>query len=275
MPNPELNKRIGSGIVLAALAVGFIFYTPLYYFVSIAAVLSFIALNEYVRALGIKGVPISKMTPFILQMLFLLALWFLWQRQMEYAKAAALFVPAIWAVESFLSGKRRRASAPWLLLPLLWIALPFFSIALLRFGSPIGEKFIAHALIVAATSDIFAYFGGKAIGKHPLAKSISPNKTIEGSLVVLSVALIVGHFVGVAVFGELFEIQILAAINVGIVVFGAIGDLVESKFKRYCGIKDSGRILPGHGGILDRFDAHLLALPFFWIVLWAMGLTGF
>jgi phosphatidate cytidylyltransferase len=109
-----------------------------------------------------------------------------------------------------------------------------------------------------------AYIVGSFIGKKPLS-SISPNKTWEGTIagVILSVLLmtfVLGQWIPV-------NAKYIALISLVASIAGSIGDLVESKLKRMAGVKDSGRMMPGHGGFLDRFDSILLATPFVWLLL--------
>ena len=111
-------------------------------------------------------------------------------------------------------------------------------------------------------SDVFAYLLGSKIGKNKMFPRISPNKTWEGTLSGVLGAILVGY--GCSLFFSTIELIfvhwiILASICT---VFGILGDLVESMLKRSLGIKDSGNILPGHGGMLDRFDAFVLVIPF-------------
>jgi phosphatidate cytidylyltransferase len=115
-------------------------------------------------------------------------------------------------------------------------------------------------LAIVMTSDTFAYFTGSAFGRHKLAPLVSPGKTIEG----LAGGLIGGVVAALLVrrFG-LPGIPLAAAIALGIVVavFGVVGDLVESLMKRWSGVKDSGHLFPGHGGMLDRLDSLLFGAP--------------
>jgi phosphatidate cytidylyltransferase len=123
-----------------------------------------------------------------------------------------------------------------------------------------GLVYIFYSIFIMWATDSGAYFIGKAIGKRKLWPEISPNKTVEGSIGGVVCALVV------AVLFVLFSnihatIVPLMAITVVLSVFGQIGDLVESAFKRHFNVKDSGTILPGHGGILDRFDSLLFVWP--------------
>ncbi|MBM7586865.1 phosphatidate cytidylyltransferase [Bacillus pakistanensis] len=124
-----------------------------------------------------------------------------------------------------------------------------------------GLAFVFYALFIIWTTDSGAYFIGRAMGKKKLWPDISPNKTIEGALggvvCALIVAVIFIFFVdlgGISIPKLLIVTAILSA-------FGQIGDLVESALKRHYAVKDSGQLLPGHGGILDRFDSLLFVLP--------------
>lgn len=123
-----------------------------------------------------------------------------------------------------------------------------------------GLVYIFYSLFMIWATDSGAYFIGKALGKNKLWPEISPNKTVEGSIGGVVCAVVV------AVLFVLFtniNASILSLIGITVVlsVFGQIGDLVESAFKRHFNVKDSGAILPGHGGILDRFDSLLFVWP--------------
>jgi phosphatidate cytidylyltransferase len=124
-----------------------------------------------------------------------------------------------------------------------------------------NPKIIISIFILIWTNDTFAYIVGKAIGKHKLLEKISPKKTIEGFIggLVFSIVasiLISKYYIGASA----TFIWIIIALIVSI--FGTLGDLIESKFKRMAGVKDSGKIMPGHGGILDRLDSVIFVSPF-------------
>lgn len=123
-----------------------------------------------------------------------------------------------------------------------------------------GIVYIVFALVIVWTTDSGAYFVGRKLGKHKLWPEISPKKTVEGfvgGIVIAVIATIIFQLiVGLDVS---WAILLLVAVVASIV--GQLGDLVESAIKRHYGVKDSGKILPGHGGILDRFDSLLFVLP--------------
>ena len=124
----------------------------------------------------------------------------------------------------------------------------------------------SYAFLVVWLTDTGAYIFGRLMGKHKLWPVISPNKTIEGFIGGLICSLIVPI---VMLFFVDFNLNIWLLLLVTIIlsIFGQLGDLVESGFKRHFGVKDSGRILPGHGGILDRFDSFMFVLPLLNILL--------
>ncbi|WP_125547030.1 phosphatidate cytidylyltransferase [Levilactobacillus lindianensis] len=120
---------------------------------------------------------------------------------------------------------------------------------------------LLYALFIVWTTDSGAYMIGRKIGKHKLAPHISPNKTWEGSIGGSLVATIVGSVFWYFFPTGHFSLGIMILLTLVFSIVGQFGDLVESALKRYYGVKDSGKILPGHGGILDRFDSLLLVLP--------------
>lgn len=123
-----------------------------------------------------------------------------------------------------------------------------------------GLSYVIFALLIVWSTDSGAYFIGRAIGKTKLAPHVSPNKTVAGFVGGIVCALIfAGGFYYLADLG--MPIALLLVLLVILSVFGQLGDLVESALKRFYNVKDSGKILPGHGGILDRFDSLLFVLP--------------
>ena len=133
------------------------------------------------------------------------------------------------------------------------------------FGSLAGPWLVLLVFFLLWVNDIFAYLSGRLIGKHKLFERISPGKTIEGSIGGLLFTTI-----AVVAFGHYADwLPMNAAVGMGViaVVFGTLGDLCESMLKRQAGVKDSGRLIPGHGGILDRFDSVLFSVPFIFVYL--------
>lgn len=144
-----------------------------------------------------------------------------------------------------------------------YIILPFIIITKIPFGiKGYNPNILISIFILIWTNDTFAYLVGKSIGKHKLFERISPKKTIEGFIGGIIFAIIASYFISkyfLKIPEKNIYIWFIIAFIVG--VFGTIGDLVESKFKRIAEKKDSGKIMPGHGGILDRLDSVIFVAP--------------
>lgn len=151
-----------------------------------------------------------------------------------------------------------------------FLVFPLFSAYYLRVYLP--DMFLL-ALLATAIADIGAYFGGKVGSweKTKLAPSISPKKTWQGALAGIFLAIVFS-----VVFGFYFvdfpkmSIGLFMLLGLFIAIIGIAGDLIESKFKRFMDVKDSSNILPGHGGILDRFDSHFATIPFVALTLYLL-----
>jgi len=144
---------------------------------------------------------------------------------------------------------------------LVVVVIPFSAVVRLHGVDVVGRQLLLFTLVVVWTGDSAAYFAGLGFGRMKMSPQLSPNKTWEGAAANLLGALLVA-----AVFGYWMKIQpahMLAMAALGSIA-GQVGDVFESAFKRSAGVKDSGTLLPGHGGILDRIDALVLAAPAVW-----------
>ena len=160
-------------------------------------------------------------------------------------------------------------------LPALAIPASFSCLLLLRL-LPYGGGLVLVPLVAAFCSDSAALFTGMACGKHKLSPLVSPHKTVEGA-----VGGLVGGVLGMVIFRIIFYLCTLQPLHIGGCILmglvgalmGQLGDLSFSAIKRQYGIKDYGRLLPGHGGVLDRFDSVLFAAPVLWLMTcWVIGL---
>ena len=188
---------------------------------------------------------------------------------------ATVFIPylvtVIYLIISELYTKAPNPINNWAytMLSQMYIALPFSMINVLAFQSNAeGEVSFNYLLplslfIFLWVNDTGAYCCGSLFGRHKLFPRVSPGKSWEGSIggavFVVIAAAVIGYLVGGMQGG--YSIPVWVGLGLTVVVFGTLGDLVESLFKRTLGIKDSGSILPGHGGMLDRFDSSLMAIP--------------
>ena len=201
---------------------------------------------------------------------------------------ATVFIPYLVSiVDLMIAELYQQAKDPinnwaYTMLSQLYIALPFSLLNVLAFrsnGYNIEYSYLAPLAVFVFLwmNDTGAYCVGSLLGRHKLFPRVSPGKTWEGSiggaLLVVAVALAIWHFT------TLYEVNDLglsaaewAGMGLVVVVFGTWGDLVESLFKRTLGVKDSGNILPGHGGMLDRFDSSLLAIPATVVYLYTLTL---
>jgi phosphatidate cytidylyltransferase len=152
---------------------------------------------------------------------------------------------------------------------LVLVAFPLTYAIRLHGAGTQGPALLLFALVIVWVSDSAAYFAGKSIGKHALAPHLSPNKTWEGTIAGFLGSLTVGF-----AFARWLNVPLVHLLGMAAVgnVAGQVGDLLESAYKRSAGIKDSGSLLPGHGGVLDRIDALILAIPvvwYYWILIYS------
>lgn len=189
------------------------------------------------------------------------------------AKVLMINLPIIFLffiVELFSQSKTPFANIAFTLLGLVYVALPF---TLLNFITSYNGIYSYHLLFgfffILWINDTGAYLVGSAIGKHKLFPRVSPGKTWEGAVGGAVASYSVAFFIISEWYSVInrFDWMVIATI---MVVIGSLGDLVESLFKRSINVKDSGSILPGHGGILDRFDSLILATPFVFVYLFVI-----
>ncbi len=147
------------------------------------------------------------------------------------------------------------ASIVWQYLVGIMVFVPCF-VGLIEIQEKFGARFLLYLLMIVCAADIGAYFSGRLWGKHSLAPQISPKKTLEGVLGGLLLALLV------AVICDAHSVSFLMLVVVTC-LWSVIGDLFESMLKRQAGVKDSGKLLPGHGGMYDRIDSLTAAIPIF------------
>lgn len=204
---------------------------------------------------------------------------------------SAVFIPyLLTVVYLFVSELYTKAPNPinnwaYTMLSQMYIALPLSMINVLAFRSVADGVAYNYLLPLSIfvflwTNDTGAYLSGSLLGKHKLFPRVSPGKSWEGSigggLLVVAVAAAVGCYenssLHTAADGTALSVAQWMGLGLVVVFFGTWGDLVESLFKRTIGIKDSGNILPGHGGMLDRFDSSLMAIPAAVVYLYTLSL---
>jgi phosphatidate cytidylyltransferase len=146
---------------------------------------------------------------------------------------------------------------------LLFVVLPFSYIVRLDEIEPVGRQLVLFTLVLVWAGDMLAYFVGKSLGRVPMAPALSPKKTWEGALGNILASMIVA-----VLFAKWMQTDVITLLVIAGVanIAGQAGDLIESAYKRGAAVKDSGGLLPGHGGMLDRIDSLILATPAVWIL---------
>lgn len=260
----SLGAAVATGLILVAVIVTAIILGKTAFFYLAATVVS-LALWELMDALTRVGRRPATYVA-LLGGATIMALAFL-ERPTLVAVAIA-FTALATMLWSLLPGRGEHpaSDAGWTLLGVLWISGGgAAAVSLLTLSDEDGVLLLLSLILVVAVDDIFAYIGGTNLGRHKLAPSISPGKSWEGVLVGTAVALTMGAVVGFI----MFDMSVWDGLALGAIasVFNPVGDLFESMAKREIGIKDSGRLLPGHGGMLDRLDAIIMCAPGFFLYL--------
>jgi phosphatidate cytidylyltransferase len=258
-------KRWLTAIIAVPILILLIGPAPRWMFYAVVCVASLAGLLEYY---GIASARLPKAVLWIEGLLTCLLFTVIYVRHIMFVPVIILlwaFVPAAWVM---LTDPKREAATHDLATALfcpVYAALPLALLILIDLR-PNGPIWIFFLLIVVFAGDTGAFYFGRLMGKHKLYEAVSPNKTWEGAI---------GGWIASLVAGSLFirlvgpssltpKVLILMLL---LSAAGQIGDLCESMLKRSHGVKDSGRILPGHGGILDRIDGLLFAIPVLYIYL--------
>ncbi len=293
-------KRVATAAVLIPLVLLVVFRAPLWLFTAIAGVVALLAMREYLNLVAQYGA-----SPFRTLVLGLTALSFTLlavansplashsRLASHLAIGVYLCSPLLLLVLS-LSRQDLRSALPDVAmasLALPYVALPLAFLVGLR-AFPAGWFFVLFLFLAVWTGDIAAYYVGSNFGRHRMSPIISPKKTWEGAIASVAASVVITLLLSIkgpdlqlwlrgvgllAERGESLRIPALwvpVVLGIGINVAAQLGDLVESLIKRGVGAKDSGASLPGHGGMLDRIDALLLAAPV-GVVLFGLTLPYF
>lgn len=236
-------------------------------FAGLALLVIYVGTREFYRMIGLQSKPLFHWGTYLGLHQFISFYLYL-DTGMEYPQFLFSNVPLILLTlifELFKKNEQPLINVATTILGSLYLSIPMASLLFMAYhpydGSFVYDGWnILGFFILIWTSDTGAYLSGKSFGKHKLFERISPGKTWEGTIGGGVLALIAGYLLGHFNLG--FDSSVWMMLAPIAVVFGTLGDLCESMLKRSVGVKDSGQIMPGHGGILDRFDAVLLAAPF-------------
>ncbi len=273
-----LKQRVLTALVLAPLVIWAIFSLPDDGFTGLLLAIMSIAAWEWSRLAGLLQ-PGPRLFYVVVLFLILSSLGFYLQRHRIVFDSIYLAVAGLWLLALlWLSYYRTHTVARSgfglfkLLAGVVIILGPFVALLVLRHREPFGPQWIMYLLLLIWIADSGAYFTGRAFGKHKLLYNVSPGKSWEGVLGGLLGSLILALLGGWWFELPLRQYPPFIIVSLVVVVFSVAGDLVESLLKRQAGVKDSGHILPGHGGILDRIDSLTAAAPVFAAGLYLMGL---
>lgn len=238
-------------------------------FQAVFLIVSLLSLNEFYRLVSKKDEVEPNRVIGLLTGLFLYVTISFDAILLEPLRWQQLIYPLfgiIFFAELYRKKKQPFQNIAFTLTGILYTVLPFGLLSeIAAFRNEYNSSLLLGYFILIWTSDTFAYLVGRKVGKHRLFERISPKKSWEGSVGGAIAAIIMAWVLHR--FDPSIDLWIWIIVAFIIVVTGTLGDLTESLLKRTLGVKDSGNILPGHGGLLDRFDAILLSAPFVWAFL--------
>lgn len=267
------KTRTITALVMAPLAIAAIWWLPTEWMMVLAAVLFLMGLWEWFDLAEIEDT-LSRTVLLIAHMALMVAIT--WGSRSATGYTFALFelatvVGVVWWLfaglwltrHTFASDHTTWARVFKLAAGALAVIPAWCALAWLHASEPNGNRWLLAALSVVWAADTGAYFAGRALGRTKLAPTISPNKTVEGMIGGVVAGVIVGCAFGLLAGATPGQLPLVAIAAFAAALFSVIGDLYESQLKRHVGVKDSGHLLPGHGGVLDRIDGVLAALPVF------------
>lgn len=260
-----MKTRILTGLVIAVFGLPILIFSNLVFYPIVISLFAAMALFELYRMLDLHKKLVLTVPTYLIALTFPTLVYFIVPGTVDHLtvllwEALAVFFYLFYALCVAVLSRQTVSTdeVARAFFATAYISISFTSLTLLRY-MPGGEYYIALVFIAAWTTDIFAYFVGSFFGKHKLAPVVSPKKSIEGAvggtlgcvLCFLGYGLILNLCFGV----EHVEYLSLALMGLALSVIAQIGDLACSLIKRERGVKDFGRIFPGHGGVLDRFDS--------------------
>ncbi len=259
----NLTQRVIVAILGVIVIISAIYWQSWSYF-AVFLIITFLSLKEFYKLVGIDGhLPLSSWGT--LTGILIYTFTFLAQKGLIDADVFFLVFPFA-SIIYFIKLYKKSEVKPftniaYTFLGILYVAVPFALLHVIAFST--GEyrfEIVTGILLLTWASDTGGYFAGTMLGRTSLFKRISPKKSWEGFFGGAILTLVIAYFISTYV--DIFPLWKWMTVGLLTVIAGTYGDLVESLFKRSIKIKDSGEILPGHGGFLDRFDALLLSLPF-------------
>ena len=253
--------RVLSALVLLPMVIGAVWLLPPAATLALALLAAGLAFIEYAAIAAALGAHVPRIISGTAVLAACAALGSGWV-PVDVVLMTALITIGALAVGSGQPGPAILRDTTAALFPIAYIGLPLGALAAVRVSG--GREAVLLLMIVIIISDSAQYYTGRALGRRPLAPSISPKKTLEGAiggLVFGTVAFVLGARI---VFASTSPV-LLALVGASVSALGIVGDLFESLLKRSAGVKDSGALIPGHGGVLDRIDSWLFAAPVYYV----------
>lgn len=276
----NLIQRAVTGILFVAVLIGSILAGSMY-FTILFAIISALTIAEFTGLVNqLEGVKTNRPMSILAGLFLFFGFAFLGiaPGNNEILIPYLFIMIYLFVSELYLKHKNPINNWAYTMLSQMYIALPFALLNVLAYHSTgVNENTVSYNAILPLSIFIFtwvndtgAYCTGSLFGKHRLFERISPKKSWEGSIGGGVLALIAGFIL--AQYYDFLNLYEWLGLSLVVVVFGTFGDLTESLFKRTIGIKDSGNILPGHGGMLDRFDSTIMAVPAAVVYLYLISL---
>ncbi|WP_195573225.1 phosphatidate cytidylyltransferase [Paenibacillus sp. 1001270B_150601_E10] len=256
-----MKQRIITGVIAGGLFAILVFLGNIPYELLMIA-LALIGFYEFARMHHAKPFDIASLLGYVL-ILLLVVPWEKWGIGLHLSWETAIWFIMFGLLSITVISKNQVPiqAVSQLLLGSLYIGIGFKYMLITRTYSDNGLFWTILLFAAIWASDIGAYFTGRAVGKHKLWPSISPNKTIEGAIGGVICSLVV-CIIALFIRPDMLNIPLTFGIGLAASVVGQMGDLIQSAYKRVVGVKDSGTLLPGHGGVLDRCDSWLIVFPF-------------
>lgn len=267
-----MKTRAITGFFFVLVMVGSVFCGP-YVFFGFYLSLSLITLIEFYRLMRTSGIrPHRNLGIFAAALLFLMTSGYHYlQFESKYLLLAVPLIFSIFIVELYKKEKIPFSNIAYTFLGLIYISLPFcffHGLGFIKDSRVFNFEIPLAFLFMLWANDTGAYLFGVRFGKRKLFERHSPKKSWEGFFGGLVTAMVVAWFISLQFTG----LPLIAWLGTALIIssFGTLGDLIESMFKRSLGVKDSGGVLPGHGGLMDRFDGLLLAAPVAYVYLYLL-----
>lgn len=267
----KMFQRVVTGAVFGILVFGSLFAGSIAFLIFYITLL-ILAFLEFYRLTGNDRNEVQKYSAVAVSVILFIMLFGYSSGHIpiKWLAAVILFPPVMMITELYRKKEKPFANLAWTFYGIIYVAVPFSLMSQLVYPEKTGcycydPGILAGLFIMIMLNDTVAYLVGVSLGRHRLFKSVSPKKSWEGFIGGVLAVMTLSVFMN-----ELFPVLDVVqwiVIALIVVVFGTLGDLAESLLKRGLGIKDSGSLLPGHGGVLDRIDAWLFVVPAVWVYL--------